>query len=148
MWLNLLTHLVLLRAYYDVIRFSLYHMTRHNQLEVSNYLRKMYTCMYVCIVHFDILEYPTPQEWGTTKLGHTQSVSQSVSISIHRGKVCIDTIKMLIQIHHGWAWAIVLIHKSLVTNGVGKIICSLVNKSLSIFSLLCLIKSFVSQSVW
>ena len=40
----------------SILRFSLYHMTRHNQLEVSNYLRKMYTCMYVCIVHFDLLK--------------------------------------------------------------------------------------------
>ena len=41
MWLSLLKHLFLLRAYYDVIRFSLYHMTRHNQLEVNKYMRKI-----------------------------------------------------------------------------------------------------------
>ena len=33
-------------------------MTRHNQLEVSNYLRKIVQ---------DILESPTPKEWGTKK---------------------------------------------------------------------------------
>ena len=34
-WLNLMIHLDLLRAYYDVIRFSFCHMTCCNQLEIS-----------------------------------------------------------------------------------------------------------------
>ena len=46
--IKVFNHLALLTAYYDVIRFSLYHMTRHNQLEVSIHLRKKYVSIANC----------------------------------------------------------------------------------------------------